>query len=311
MGGNAFHNVRRIHRTEIDETIKNIFFILELHNLGFDLDYMYENLMGSAKKQNDSGDLDIGVQKSPLKPFSTNKKCWPKSVLNDIADRASEYLGNENVYHKGIRGGQLNLAWPIAGTPHEKVQVDFIWGELDWLKFTHYSAGFDCSPYKGVFNSTLLAVIAKTYKEYEEFNETGLRVRRVGLKYDLEKGLHRVWERSKLRNQGHGKTTPDDFETHTPNSPRFSRLGYVDDPETVLEILFKKPVSLDEVKTFESLWRLTQETFPHQISEIKERTVQALLKSSAVNNNDKNAKLDLENLEVWRGVSKNENVEFK
>jgi len=147
MGGNAFKqlDVRRIKRVDIDSTLRYV--SQHLSGTGMTFEYMKENLMGSAGKQADSGDLDVAVDEDKF-----NKK-----TLSTIAQATRSHLGDDIYANtKTLKGGQIQTAWPINGNPAEGyVQVDFIIGKLEWLKFSHWSPGKDNSPYKGVWISAL------------------------------------------------------------------------------------------------------------------------------------------------------------
>lgn len=294
MGGNAFSNtnVRRIKREEIYPTLGEIVNRLDFPNL--DLDYVCSNLLGSAGKQDDSGDLDIALNSRPA--LFVGETELPVFSLKDLSERCLEVLPEELVDTKTIKSGQIQTAWPIAGDPSSLVQVDFVSGNVEWLKFTHYSPGKDKSEWKGAAISTMLAVLTKFRKDFEKFSDGSVfvgeqckgtyhlkfhkkRVARVGLHYDLEKGLFRKWEMQERENQGMRKVDPDVFETNVPESPRFARINYVDNPDAVLEMIFGHKVSFDQIDTFEKLVAYVAETFPVEFNDIKDRFVQAYMKS--------------------------------
>lgn len=298
MGGNAFKDpklknaMRRINRLEIASTVN--FINITLRYPGLTYDYIMDNLMGSVFKQDDSGDIDIAINADMgYTPFASKSGVvFPKSALKDIADRISSSLGAKYVIRKGIRGGQLVSAWPIACNPgNGYIQVDFIYGNADWLKFSHWSPGKDVSPYKGVYVSTLLGLLAKMRKEFEyNHPETGERIARVGIRYDLELGLHRQWELQKRAGQGPSKVTPDYWETNFRKrldrlgdsetvTPRFARIGYIDNPEAAIQILFGRPLRRGQLDTFEKAWVEATKTYPDRIEEMKERLAEALFRS--------------------------------
>lgn len=278
MGGNAFTNVEltRIKREDIDSTLK--FVATSLAMPGLTPSYLKENLMGSAGKQPDSGDLDIAIDEE-------------KFVLGEISNACRSVLGDKFVKYGGLKGGQLNSAWPIAGNAENGyIQVDFIIGNPVWLKFSHRSPG-EASAYRGVYISTMLGVLAKMCKDYESFDpETGERIARVGLRFDLEKGLKRQWQMQKRKGQGISKVDPDYWETHVKMPvdelpPRFTRLGFVDDPQAVLDLLLPG-VSVDETDTFEKLWEKVKDhpKWVERVEEAKERFMEAVNRSSAIKN---------------------------
>ncbi len=81
MGGNAFKelSLQRIKRENINFTLAYV-----ADNLPISFDYMVENLLGSAGKQADSGDLDIAL----------DDETYSKQTLRDIADIVRQRSGN-------------------------------------------------------------------------------------------------------------------------------------------------------------------------------------------------------------------------
>jgi len=130
-----------------------------------------------------------------------------------------------------------------------------------------------------------LGVLAKIAKDYELYRnpktgeieqrpndyvfdpKTDERTARVGLNYDLEKGLKRSWMYQKRKGQGPSKSEPADWETnvklppgdHKP--PYFSRLGYITTPEDVVRMLLGPGVKPEDIQTFESLWEQVKKAY--------------------------------------------------
>jgi hypothetical protein len=278
MGGNAFKNLelRRIKREEIPATLQDIARVLGKY--GLTMDYLKNNLMGSTGKKPDSGDIDIAVDEKSMD-------------LHDILPSLRSYLGDDQIVSKGLKGGQVNTAWPIQGDEKKGlIQVDFISGNPEWLKFSHHSPG-EKSAYPGVYISTAMGVLAKMNKDYEAHDDAGERTARVGLQYDLERGLHRSWQRQKVKGQGPSKVSADDWETNvTPPPgekfpPRFTRINYVDNPEAVLDMLLPG-VKPKDVDTFEKLYSVIKKhpKYRDDIDQFKERFAIAVNKSSAIKN---------------------------
>ena len=290
MGGNAFNTnkIRRIKREEITPTLKH--FVQTLNYDDLDWLYVSQNLMGSAGKQADSGDLDIAM----------DERNFDIQDLKNIAEKWRNIEGPEAVVSKHIKAGQLNLLVPIAGS-NEYVQLDLILGPRDWLKFAHHSPGKDFSPYRGVFISTLLAVLAKLKKSYELKVPKGspwakgddTRIAEVIWGYNLEKGIIRKWRIKLKPEENLREVDPDFWESNLQKIankagvnvnevPRFSRTGYVTDPLDVLRILFDEPVKPSDVDTFEKLVAFVKnKVSPEQWETIKNRTVETLWRSAA------------------------------
>jgi len=280
MGGHAFPNlnIKRINRNQIINTLEHI--IQSINYPFFDKKYVLDNLMGSALKQESSGDLDIALNNQNY--FLIGQPNIPVFDFKLFTQRCREILPTNQINTKSYKSGQINTAWEIiGGNKKDLIQVDFISGNSEWLLFSHWSPGLDISPYKGVLISTMLGVLSKIHKEYELF-DNNRRIARIGLKYNLEKGLYRCWELSKNKNEGLSVIDPDLFETKIPTAPRLSRIGYITHPETVLNYLFdNQNIKPKDIDTFEKIIKIVKNLYPIKYNEIKERFIVAALKSSA------------------------------
>lgn len=285
MGGNAFPrlDLRRIQRDQIVPTVKFVVDVLSYP--GFTFEYAMDNLMGSAGKQPDSGDLDFAMNNKPAR--FVGEPDLPLFNLRDFARRCREVLPNEQMSTKTLNGGQFQTAWPISGdSTYGFVQVDFLSGDTEWLKFSHWSPGKDNSPWKGVFISTMFGVLAKRLKDFEAFVDNDHeqpRLARVGWHFDLERGLHRKWKMQKRVGQGVAEVSPDEVETRFPACPRLPRLGFLTNPSDVLSVLFETPTSLSEVDTFEKVVHKLRVRYPEEFEDIKARFLEALQRSAARN----------------------------
>lgn len=282
MGGNAFPGLAmvRVRREDVASTVDHVVTVMNMP--GFTREYAMDNLMGSAGKQDDSGDLDFAMNNRA--PRFVGDPELPVFKLRDVAERARAVLPQGHVQTKTLKGGQFQTAFPVAGDPTKGyVQVDFVAGVPEWLKFSHFSPGKDFSPFKGVMVSTMLGVLAKMQKDFELLDANGDRVARVGLRFDLEKGLYRQWKLRKLEGQGMSVVTADEFETAVATSPRFVRLSHVTEPSEVLRLLFGQPVGLEEVNTFEKLVATVHRVFPERFEEARKRFLEAFTRSAGKN----------------------------
>lgn len=282
MGGNAFPGLQlvRVRREDVTSTVHHVVTVMNMP--GFDMVYAMDNLMGSAGKQDDSGDLDFALNNRPARFHG--EVDLPVFNLRAFAARAREVLPQGHVQTKTLKGGQFQTAFPVAGDPSKGfVQVDFLSGAPEWLKFSHFSPGKDNSPYKGVMVSTMLGVLAKMRKDFELLDANGERLARVGLRYDLEQGLYRQWKLRKREGQGMSVVTADEFETAVATSPRFVRLNHVTEPHEVLRLLFQSPVTPEEVNTFEKLVAKVRQVLPDRFEEARERFLEAFSRSAGKN----------------------------
>lgn len=285
MGGNAFPrlDLRRIKREQLEPTVR---FVCEQMNYpGFTFEYAWDNMMGSAGKQDDSGDLDFAMNTKVARFVGEPE--LPVFDLRAFARRMRELLPDEQMSTKTLNGGQFQSAWPVCGDASlGYVQCDFLAGDPEWLKFSHFSPGKDNSPWKGVFMSTMFGVLAKRLKEYECFvdgDPEKPRLARVGWHFDLEKGLHRKWKMQKRVGQGVAIVSADEVETRFPDCPRLPRHGYLTNPTVVLSVLFGTETSPSEVDTFEKVVHKLKELFPEEYDDLKVRFLEALGRSAARN----------------------------
>jgi hypothetical protein len=129
----------------------------------------------------------------------------------------------------------------------------------------------------------MLGVLAKMHKDFELLDEQGERFARVGLRFDLEKGLYRQWKLRKREGHGMSVVTADEFETAVATSPRFVRLSHVTEPSEVLRLLFGTPVDHEEVNTFEKLVAKVRAVMPDRFDEARERFLEAFTRSAGKN----------------------------
>ena len=275
MGGNAFKGIKPIKREQINSTL--VYIVKTLNTEGFTFQYACENLMGSAGKQDESNDLDIAI--NTKKAILVGQPDNHVFNLPSLAMRAECVLGKQCVKTDTISGGMINTCWPIEGNPHKGlVQVDFIAGNPEWLKFTHFNPGNNISPWKGIMISTMLGVLTKLNVDYLQEIDN-IQLAKVGLYYHLERGIERRWFLYDSMKCATRQVDPDAFESANPHHQRFSRLGVIDDPITAIRMIFKQDVPFDQINTFEKLIATIARIFPEQFEEIKDRFIEAYQRS--------------------------------
>jgi len=274
MGGNAFKHLGlvRVAREDVPATAAHV--VNTLSYLGFDYEYAMSSLMGSSGKSESSGDLDFCMNTHTARFVGEMERATFNK--HEVLARIREVLPKDHVNSKTLRMGNLMTAWPVAGDPAKGyVQVDFVFGKFDLLQFTHWSPGPD-SEFKGVFVSQGLGILAKMRKDFEAKDPvTGERTGRVGLHLNLEKGLFRKWEARRRPGMGCSECTADFFETKFSECPRYTRIGYVDDPNAIVEMIVGKGVKHEDVNTFEKLVEHVRTHMPGRYGEFWERFMES------------------------------------
>lgn len=285
MGGNAFKHMElvRVARDDVPATVAHV--VNTLSYPGFDYAYAMSALMGSSGKTETSGDIDFCMNTHEAQFVGEVER--PVFDKNDFKDRLYEKMPGTSKHPKGswyneyvnmttFKMGNLMTAWPVAGDPAKGfVQVDFVFGKFELLQFTHYSPGTE-SEFKGVFISQGIGILAKMKKDFEAKDPvTGERTGRVGLHLSLEEGLFRKWEARRRPGMGCSTCTADYFETRFPECPRFTRIGFVDNPDAIIEIVIGKGVKHSDVNTFEKLVEHVRTHMPDRYGEFWERFMES------------------------------------
>lgn len=124
------------------------------------------------------------------------------------------------------------------------------------------------------------------HKYYDKSDpETGERVGRVGLHLSLEEGLYCRWESRRRPGMGCSKTTADEFETRFADCPRFPRIGYITDPDTVVKVILGENATHEQVNTFEKIVEYVRTNLPDRYGEFWERFMQSAGGSSIAKQN--------------------------
>lgn len=223
MGGKAFPNTESILLEEIDPTLQIL--SRTTKRVGMDLQYLLNNMLGSAGKKPVSGDIDINVDETLFN-------------FDQIARLLIAAYGDENVM---VRKGnnQIFTSIPIFNlvegdgaprmivVPHpeeHRVQVDFMFGNHAWQAFSYFSPapyvperpgtfkikipGLSSKPkvtsrYKGLFRTELIKALT-AYSSDWVLEEDGEMIARVGPTFFHDRGV--VW-RYRYRPFKKGSTT--------------------------------------------------------------------------------------------------------
>lgn len=146
-GGDAVDNCGTIHISEIRPTLEKL--ALDL-SISWDLN---DYVVGSTGKAEYSGDIDVVMD-----PVMYD------GSIEDMHKDLKELFGHTDVAR---HGSMLHLKYPIAQFDDSHrlrlprtgfVQIDFMFGELEWESFYHFSAG-DKSAYKGAHRNLAISAI--------------------------------------------------------------------------------------------------------------------------------------------------------
>lgn len=245
-GGNAFNNVGPIHIDEVEPTLKYVGCIIGV-------DDVCERALGSTGKKEFSGDIDIALEpKTPVE-------------IEMLEIKLQEALGKENVRKIGKL---LTTSVPIQffnpeliEGRQENVQVDFIFGDKEWLKLYYHSPSATESNLKGTHRNIAIATICG-FLDREASTETDDFDRPVTLvrwKWSPRDGLLKV-KRISRRNDKTGKwlKTQKDIELS----------DHIKDPEQIASILFFGKENSDVLVSAESLIEAVKSHFPQETAEL-------------------------------------------
>lgn len=245
-GGNAFNNVGPIHINEVEPTLKYVGCIIGVEDI-------CKRALGSTGKKEFSGDIDIALEpKAPVE-------------LEMLEIKLQEALGKENVRKIGKL---LTTSVPIQSfNPsllegrEENVQVDFIFGDPEWLKLYYHSPTAAESNLKGTHRNIAIATICG-FLDRDESNETDDFERPVKLirwKWSPRDGLLKV-KRISRRNDKSGKwlKTQKDIALSEP----------IKDPDEIANVLFFGNESSLVLVSAESLINAVKAHYPEEVAEL-------------------------------------------
>lgn len=231
MGGNAVPNVGAIHQSEINPTLRSI-----ENSLNLQSNSLSDRLLGSAGKKEYSGDIDIAmdmVSDDELKLFFEQLR----KVYGQFNVKKSGYNFNVAVPIVNFNSS-YNERLPRTG----KVQVDFLFGDTEFVKLFYYSAG-DESKCKGVHRNIAISAVAAftDRKESDLLDDQSRPIEKLRWKWSPN-GFFKIRRYSKKNDNGDWIKKQYDEQISTAISC----------PLTIAEILFgvDSPISyLNSVET--------------------------------------------------------------
>lgn len=267
MGGKAFEGTtRRILKEEVKPTLD--WLIANWSDSKIQGGNFMDHLLGSVGKNETSGDIDLNLR---IELYDQGK------VASDLV----AILGEDNV--KARPGNnQIFTAVPIMGDAENGfVQVDFMFGNYEWQKFSYYSPQVKddnhfwrivpgASQFKGLYRTELLkAVVAFNSDWVVEDGEE--MIARVGPTFFHDKGCVWRYRYRPMRKDGTARVkefkevSKDEFLEVFPSAITASK-DIIIDPIELKAFLFRdnyytKRLDLDSL---ESVWNLCQRTYEAQ-----------------------------------------------
>lgn len=246
-GGNAVPGVGTIHVSEINDTLTALSSDLELP---FDLT---DFTVGSTGKSEYSGDIDLVIDKQ-----------WYDISVEELHKDLKSLFGTDAVSRTG---SMLHLKYPIVGfnkiyserLPRTGfVQVDFIFGNLEWERFYHYSHGSE-SEYKGFHrNIAVTAITAATAVVYKtELDDYGRPTSIEKWKWGSN-GLFRVLRNSNKRANGSWLKTQTDLVI----------AGPIINRDIIASTIFPIDGTVDDLNSLETIILAIKRNYSRSVQDI-------------------------------------------
>jgi len=150
LAGTALPGCGTIHKSEIKDTLTKL-----SNDLAMSFDFN-DYVVGSTGKREYSGDIDLVVDPA----------LWSGTV-GEFRQNLDMTFGKHNVAR---HGAMLHISYPIVGYNDSYnnakprtglVQIDFNFGDAEWDKFYHFSAG-ENSAYKGAHRNLMISAICSS-----------------------------------------------------------------------------------------------------------------------------------------------------
>lgn len=268
--GEAIKSSGPIHIDEIDPTLMKISKAIKLP-----FDMLKDNALGSVGKAEFSGDIDIALDKEEY-------------TLDELETTLRTSGITDTKKSPGL--GIISFGFPIENfDPSKKhpskertgiVQVDFMLGKPEWLKFGFHSAG-DKSKFKGVYRTILISSVSSAMAQAYFDPDTEELIGRFGPALAPAVGLAikaKMRSRKKLTKadikagkqpeempylKGEKVVTPEVFKAVFPDVDidRFGEKWHMDDPQEVASFLFgdvKPDITPDDLGSVEDVIALVR-----------------------------------------------------
>jgi hypothetical protein len=180
MGGNAFKDVGTIHIDEISPTLDYIGCKTNIKDIR-------ERVLGSVGKKEYSGDIDLALEKNDVE-----QKEFIASLKEVLGQHNVKRLGKLVTTRVPIQKYSADHASRQPRTGF--VQVDFVFGNVEWLKLFYHSPCSTESKLKGTHRNLAISSVAGFVdrEESEELDSFERPIRIVRWKWSPNDGLVKV-----------------------------------------------------------------------------------------------------------------------
>lgn len=274
-GGAAIKSSRPIREDEFPETLESIKDILlplmDIDPTKIGKDYIVIGSIGKKKNASDlSGDLDLGYDGNYFsRSHGISYKECSKKIYDILLLNLKDKLGFEPEINF-LRGLNIvSVGWPINGNPDLGiVQLDLIpLSSMEWAKFIYYSPDyrFGESKYKSAHRNWLFSAILAAKRNVLDSDEEGEVLDYETPVIILSDGL--FLNKKSFRGKLKGRLK-------NPKKVEGGEKFITNNPQEFLDFTLGKGYSPDQVKTFESVFKIiTSPNFSmkDQLPVIKER----------------------------------------
>jgi hypothetical protein len=274
-GGAAIKSSRPIREDEFPETLETIKDILlplmDIDPTKIGKDYIVIGSIGKKKNPSDlSGDLDLGYDGNYFsRSHGISYKECSKKIYDILLLNLKDKLGFEPEINF-LRGLNIvSVGWPINGNPDLGiVQLDLIpLSSMEWAKFIYYSPDyrFGESKYKSAHRNWLFSAILAAKRNVLDSDEEGEVLDYETPVIILSDGL--FLNKKSFRGKLKGRLK-------NPKKVEGGEKFITNNPQEFLDFTLGKGYSPDQVKTFESVFKIiTSPNFSmkDQLPVIKER----------------------------------------
>lgn len=247
-GGNAFNDVSPIRMDELFPTLEYVAELTGIHDIK-------NRVLGSAGKKEFSGDVDVALEeKDPMEMVKfiwTLEDAFGKDSVRKIGKLVTTRVPIQNFHRKSS---------PDSDYRSKYVQIDYMFGDTEWLKFYFFSPDQNESNLKGAHRNLALASIAQ-FIDREESKEKDNR----GYPVEVTRWM---WS-------SRGLTKVNRVLTKSPKTGEYNKRyrdtvleGPLFKPEEVVKVLFPNMnVDISVLDTAERIIGEVNDKFPEHIAD--------------------------------------------